>query len=134
LNVEKLSGLVEGRSVLALELLADHLALRFADGSFLVIKRTSRGVSVVLHEVAAPNGIDTKDRPTRRQREYLDFIRNYMARYGVSPAESDIHEHFMVSAPSAHLMVKTLERRGFITRDRDFGGNVVPRSIRVVID
>jgi hypothetical protein len=31
-------------------------------------------------------------------------------------------------------MVKMLEKRGFITRDRDFFGSVVPRSIRVVID
>lgn len=40
----------------------------------------------------------------------------------------------LVSAPSAHMMVKTLERRGFITRDRDIFGNVVPRSTRVLID
>jgi DNA-binding MarR family transcriptional regulator len=57
-----------------------------------------------------------------------------MARHGVSPAESDIQEHFMVSAPSAHAMVKTLERRGFITRDRDIFGRIVPRSIRVLVD
>jgi hypothetical protein len=125
---------IEGRVVSGLELVDDRLALRFADGSFLVVERTSRGVSVVLHERASPKGVDAKDQPTRRQREYLDFIRKYMARYGVSPAESDIHQHFMVSAPSAHLMVKTLEKRGFITRDRDFFGNVVPRSIRVLID
>jgi repressor LexA len=58
----------------------------------------------------------------------------YMARYGVAPAESDIQAHFKVSAPSAHQMVKTLERRGFIVRQRYLLGNVVPRSIRVVVD
>ena len=45
-----------------------------------------------------------------------------------------IVEHFMVSAPSAHEMIKTLERRGFITRDRDFYGQTLPRSIRVVVN
>lgn len=113
---------------------AEHLELRFNDGSALTIELTSRGISVVLHDVAAADAAVANDRPTRRQREYLDFIRRYMARHGVSPAEADIHTHFMVSAPSAHQMVKTLERRGFITRDRDFYGNIIPRSIRVVTD
>jgi DNA-binding MarR family transcriptional regulator len=75
---------------------------------------------------------DSAERPTARQREYLDFIQKYMARFGTSPAEADIQYHFMVSAPSVHSMIKTLERRGFITRRRDFSGQVVPRSIRIV--
>jgi DNA-binding MarR family transcriptional regulator len=58
-----------------------------------------------------------------------------MARHGCAPSESDIHEHFMVSAPSAHQMVKNLEQRGFISRRRDvFTGNVVPRSIRIMLE
>jgi DNA-binding MarR family transcriptional regulator len=40
----------------------------------------------------------------------------------------------MVSAPSVHSMIKTLERRGFITRTRGLFGGTVPRSIRVLID
>ena len=132
MNVAKLSGLLQGRVISDLEVVEDRLELRFTDRSSLVIERTSRGVSVVLHEIAqeSPNG----NRPTRRQREYLDFIRHYMARYGGSPSEADIQNHFMVSAPSAHQMIKMLEKRGFITRDRDFFGGIVPRSIRVVID
>jgi hypothetical protein len=131
-NLSKLSGLLQGRVVADLELVGDRLEMRFTDGSWLAIERTSRGVSVVLHEVVSetPSG----NKPTRRQREYLDYIRLYLARHGHSPSEADIQSHFMVSAPSAHQMVKTLERRGFIARDRDFFGNVVPRSIRVLID
>src|SRR6266508_2042063 len=40
--------------------------------------------------------------PTHRQREYLEFIARYIRRYGVSPAESDIARHFLVSAPSTN--------------------------------
>lgn len=134
MDAKKLANLVRGRVVSGLETNSDHIALRFSDGSTLIIEPTSRGVSVVLHEVANREPTAQKDQPTARQREYLEFIRKYMARYGVSPAESDISDHFMVSAPSAHLMVKTLERRGFVRRDRDFFGNIVPRSIRVLID
>ncbi|MGQ0563140.1 MAG: LexA family protein [Gemmatimonadota bacterium] len=134
MDVKKLSSIIQGRVVSGLAVVSDQLALRFADGSTLMIERTTRGVSAVLHEPAAPDVHELKARPTRRQRDYLDFIRNYMARYGASPAEANVADHFMVSAPSAHLMIKTLERRGFITRDRDFFGDIVPRSIRVVID
>lgn len=133
MNVAKLATLIHGRVVSGLEIVADHLELRFTDGSWLVVERTSRAVSVVLHETAR-NAANAGAQPTRRQREYLDFIRRYMARHRVSPAEGNIQEHFMVSAPSAHEMVKTLERRGFIARDRDLFGRIVPRSIRVLID
>ena len=134
MDPKKLSELLRGCVVSEVEANAEHLALRFNDGSALTIAATSRGIAVVLHDRAAADAADAKDRPTRRQREYLEFIRRYMARHGVSPAEADIHTHLMVSAPSAHQMVKTLERRGFITRDRDFYGNIIPRSIRVVTD
>ena len=134
LNTRELAGKLSGRVVADLEATSDQLALRFTDGSALIIERAARGVFVVLHEFRGPEASSSKQRPTARQREYLEFIRKYMARHGVSPAESDIQVHFMVSAPSAHEMVKTLERRGFIARQRDLFGSIVPRSIRVLID
>ena len=134
MNAKKLSSLLRGRTVAQLEANDANVALRFTDGSALIIERTPRGVSVVLHDLPRPKTPRSKDLPTSRQAEYLDFIVKYMARYGVAPAESDIQNHFMVSAPSAHLMLKTLERRGFITRARDFYGQALPRSIRVVAD
>ncbi|MBK5293617.1 MAG: MarR family transcriptional regulator [Acidobacteriia bacterium] len=66
-------------------------------------------------------------RPTSRQSEYLEFIKKYMLRFGISPAESDIQRHFLVSAPSVNSMVQALERHGFIMRQRG-----MPRSIRLV--
>ena len=70
--------------------------------------------------------------PTDRQREYLEFIKKFMHRFGVAPAESDIQRHFLVSAPSVNQMIRTLEQKGFLVRDRDWSGHAVPRSIRVL--
>ena len=65
---------------------------------------------------------------TPRQGQYLAFIHAYITRYGRSPSEAEIAEHFMVSAPSAHGMVVALERRGLIERTQGEG-----RSIRLML-
>jgi repressor LexA len=54
---------------------------------------------------------------TRRQKEYLNFITQFLARNGYSPTLDEIGEHFGVSSLNGvfkHL--KALERRGFIKR------------------
>ena len=66
--------------------------------------------------------------PTQRQFEYLAFIHKYIGRFGGAPAESDIQRHFLVSAPTVNQMMQTLERLGFIARQRG-----VARSIRICI-
>jgi SOS-response transcriptional repressor LexA len=112
----------------------DSIVLRFEDGAELVIQKHSEQMKVTLHlteELVRPRSATG---PTSRQREYLDFIKKYLYRHGFSPAEADIQGHFMVTAPSVHQMIRTLERRGFITRDRDWFGQTVPRSIRVTWD
>ncbi len=131
-SASALSKRMEGRVVSGFEELdSGSLAIRFADGAYLTIEQDENGVGVILHdEIESPER--KGPRPTRRQLEYLEFIRRYMHRHGVSPAETDIQVHFMVSAPSVNQMVRTLERRGFITRDRDWSGQTVPRSIRVM--
>lgn len=136
LNTKKLNSLVYGRSVARVADAPDGaFEIHFADGSLLIVGGCEEGVSITFQDVHPPAGEGNRsNRPTRRQSEYLEFIRKYMARYGVAPAESDIQRHFMVSAPSAHLMVKTLERRGFITRSRDLYGQAIPRSIRILVD
>lgn len=116
----------------------DSIAVRFTNGATLDISPTHDGFAVVLSVAGEPHAgpavRDGRDGPTRRQREYLDFIKRYLHRFGQAPAETDIQRHFMVSAPSAHAMVRTLERRGFIQRDRDWDGKALPRSIRVLWD
>jgi hypothetical protein len=107
-----------------------RLEIHFTDDSVLAIALLHGHLTATL---TRGRGDSTSDRrqngpqPTRRQRDYLEFIARYVLRYGVSPAESDIARHFLVSAPSVNQMVQMLERRGFIRRQ--FG---IPRSITIV--
>lgn len=55
-------------------------------------------------------------RYTPKQGQYLSFIYYYTLLNRCAPAESDIQRYFGVSAPSAHQMVLTLERGGFLSR------------------
>ena len=107
-----------------------RLEIHFTDDSVLVIVLHHGRVAAALTNArsnATLDGSDTGPQPTRRQREYLEFIARYIRRYGVSPAESDIARHFLVSAPSVNQMVQMLERHGFIARQRG-----IPRSITIV--
>ncbi len=106
---------------------AQKLTVHFSDETELIVEGCPEGLLARV-VVAKPVVQDTSQRPTKRQLDYLTFIARYMDRFGIAPAESDIQRHFFVSAPSAHQMVVTLERRGFITRQPG-----VPRSIRLCI-
>lgn len=55
-------------------------------------------------------------RPTKRQAEYLAFLRAFTDRWGVPPSFEEIGRHFGTTAPSVNSMVKMLEARGFLTR------------------
>ncbi len=109
-----------------------RIDVHFTDASVLTVEVLDGGLAVALSP-----GRDalTSDRPqggrgpTRRQQEYLEFIARHIDRYRVSPAESDIARHFLVSAPSVNQMVQMLERRGFIARQPG-----IPRSISIVDD
>ena len=129
LDVDRVTRHVSGKSVSHVARPDERrLAIHFTDGSILVVERLPRSLAVTLPAAERPGESFTEGvQPTLRQREYLDFITRYIRRFGVSPAESDIERNFLVSAPSVNQMVRTLERRGFITRQRG-----VPRSIRVV--
>lgn len=67
-------------------------------------------------------------RYTRRQGQYLAYIAAYTRRHGRPPSEAEMAAHFGVSAPSDHLMVDTLARRGLIARTPGQA-----RSIRVLL-
>jgi hypothetical protein len=111
---------------------AQRIGIHFTDGSVLAIASTHGRLTAALR---GSRDISTSDRsqvgrgPTRRQQEYLEFIGKYIIRYRVSPAESDIARHFLVSAPSVNQMIQMLERRGFIRRQPG-----IPRSIAIVED
>jgi SOS-response transcriptional repressor LexA len=50
------------------------------------------------------------------QGEYLSFIHSYTTRYGVSPSFEDIARHFGTAPPNVNGMIKTLEKRGLLSR------------------
>jgi hypothetical protein len=132
MNVEALSERLAGLVVAALEQPdSTSISVRFTNGAVLDIRTTEGDVAAVFTKPRA-RGSSSAAEPTQRQREYLEFIKKYMHRFGVAPAETDIQRHFLVTAPSVNHMVRTLEARGFIVRNRDWFGQTVPRSIRVV--
>jgi Mn-dependent DtxR family transcriptional regulator len=66
---------------------------------------------------------------TPKQGQYLAFIHLYTRLHRRPPAETDMQQYFLVSPPSVHQMVLTLERAGFIKRTPR-----TPRSIELLID
>ena len=110
----------------------ESIAVHFTDGSVLRVKRHRQGVAATLIQSPTPERGSGRKQPTKRQREYLDFIKKYTLRFRVAPSEPDIQRQALVSAPSVNQMIQALERAGFITRQRDSDGRVVPRSIRVI--
>jgi hypothetical protein len=132
-HLHNLSLRVAGLTVSHVQSIAHNaLTIHFTNGSTLTVSAEGEQVAASLRESLAGAGGGVVDRPSSRQHEYLDFIRKFTTRYGVPPAESDMARHFMVSAPSVNQMIKTLERRGFINRERGPNGQAVPRSIRIV--
>lgn len=128
LNIDKLTKRIAGKSVAHIEVREDdQLAIVFVDESALVITRMGQTLAMGFQSGGGSDACAAALRPTSRQHEYLEFIKKYMLRFGVSPAESDIQRHFLVSAPSVNSMMQALERQGFILRQRG-----MPRSIRLV--
>jgi len=106
-----------------------HFSIHFVGGAVLLVGCDERGlIATVSHPSSSQHYPATHDRPTKRQGEYLQFISKYIHHFGRAPAESDIQRHFLVSAPSVNQMMQTLERRGFITRERG-----VARSIQLCL-
>lgn len=96
-----------------------HMTMFFEHGTMLFVEATAEGLVATVQ--SPRNSPSDLPQPTRRQHEYLVFIGKYVARYGLPPAESEIERHFMVSAPSVNNMMQTLEKRGFITRQKGVG-------------
>ena len=65
---------------------------------------------------------------TRRQRDILDFLKDYLDRYGLSPTLEEIAQHFEVNKVTIFGHVAELERKGFLTR----AAKGVSRGLRLV--
>ncbi len=106
-----------------------RLCIHFSNGVALVVETRSEELAFTVEQAKRSATKSTSAQPTKRQFEYLSFIAKYIARFGRSPAESEIERHFFVSAPSVNQMMQPLERRGFIARQKG-----VPRSVRICIE
>jgi SOS-response transcriptional repressor LexA len=56
---------------------------------------------------------------TPTQREYLEFIRQYVRENESSPRLEEIAGHFDVKAPTAHKLLESLQSKGFLYFGRD---------------
>lgn len=65
---------------------------------------------------------------TPRQGAYLAFIQRFIEKKGVAPSFEEIAAHFGTSAPSVNGMIKTLEKRGLLSREPG-----VARSLKVLV-
>src|ERR1700722_13321363 len=67
-----------------------------------------RGTHQQLNRMA---GVSPSTKPfTPKQGQYLAFIHLYTRLHRRPPAETDMREYFLVTPPSVHQMVLTLER------------------------
>lgn len=65
---------------------------------------------------------------SRKQGQHLAFVYTYTRVHRRAPAESDIQAYFRTTPPAVHEMLKTLERKQFISRTAG-----VARSTRVLL-
>ena len=130
LNADLLARTLQGQQVSHVSAgESQRLVVHFSNGAALTVDADSTALVAAPSRSRAPAPAPGAPQPSKRQFEYLAFIAKYIARYHIPPAEADIAQHFMVSAPSVNQMVQSLERRGFIARQPGVG-----RSIRICID
>ena len=65
---------------------------------------------------------------TQRQGMVLAFVHAFIQRRAMAPSFEEIAGHFGISSPSVNGMIKTLERRGLLSRAPG-----VARSLRVLV-
>lgn len=54
-----------------------------------------------------------------RQREYLDFLRQFIQENEDSPRLDEIDAHFGIKSPTAHKTLEALQRKGYLYFGRD---------------
>ena len=59
------------------------------------------------------------ERISRLRSEYLDFIRRYIDENHCAPRLEEIAQHFSVTEPTAHKMLSSLQKAGYLSFDRD---------------
>lgn len=68
---------------------------------------------------------------TRRQKEILDFIRNYRNSHGISPTQREIRENFGLSSfGTVQKHLKRLEEKGALSREWNRSRGISPSAER----
>ena len=66
---------------------------------------------------------------TKRQKEFLDFIRSYRAENGISPTQREIRERFQLSSfGTVQKHLKRLEEKGALAREWNRSRGISPRE------
>jgi len=65
---------------------------------------------------------------TKKQGQYLVFIYYYQKLNKIAPAHADFKKYFATNPASVNDMLKTLERKGFIEKERGKA-----RSIKLLV-
>ncbi len=65
---------------------------------------------------------------TKKQGQYLVFIYYYQKLNKIAPAHADFQKYFISNPASVNDMLKTLDRKGFISREKGKA-----RSIKLLI-
>lgn len=66
---------------------------------------------------------------TKRQKEFLDFIKEYRAKQGISPTQREIRERFRLSSfGTVQKHLKRLEEKGALSREWNRSRGISPAS------
>ena len=79
-------------------------------------------------QLLCPNEQVSANSYTKKQGRYLAFIQQYTKLHGIAPSFADIEGFFKVTSPSVNQMIKTLEKKGLIEKERGKS-----RSIKVLL-
>jgi DNA-binding MarR family transcriptional regulator len=71
---------------------------------------------VIFDQIADLVSSPSPPRFTETQGQYLAFIHSYTLLNRRAPAEADFQRFFLVTPPTVHQMIVTLERNGLISR------------------
>jgi repressor LexA len=110
---KQLRGIIESDALMAETPIEAQAAMESAAEAIGTILRRFKSITPKKAPSFAPSG-----GPTRRQGQFLAFIREYMMRNeaGVAPSHADLQRFFNLTPPSVNSMLIRLEQRGFIHR------------------
>jgi len=65
---------------------------------------------------------------TKKQKEVMDFLKDYYQKYGVTPTMKEVSEYFKVSIPTIQNHFKSLEYKGYIKKTPNLSRSIEIRE------